>query len=331
MSNFDNGYACFKAEKYDEAIHYFRCGACRYSVDPHCASYLAYCHEKGYGTHQDLYTALVWYRLSVDAGGKKWEDSWVGARMRALEVQNPRPLQTPEGIVDSRFGYVRFVHDPRKNVGINFIDGYIKVSGNFRLCPYDAVLGKVSMSVEQKEDCRRSYRKELPEVIDERFSCDYDRFKLRIERGRGRKFTHRLEGDCTYVIEAPANVVFEHVAVRETIRNYIRRLVREEARRYLPARMEYYSVKTGLPYRRCEVKPLVGCLGLFYCNSKNILLDPSLILHTQDSMDSVIVHELCHNISTGHGKKFHDALLEYGGERLYKANMCHQNETFPIY
>lgn len=331
MNYFDEGYACFKAKKYEDAVHYFRCGAHRYSVDPHCASYLAYCHEHGWGTHKDLYTALVWYRLSVDKGGKKWADSWVGANMRALEALNPQPLPAQDAIMDCKFGYIRLVHDPRKTIRINFMDGYIKVSGNFTLCPYDAVPGHVAKAVEQKEDCRRSYGKELPDVIDEKFSCDYDRFKLRIERGRGCKFTHRVEGDCTYIIEAPADVIFEHVAVRETIRNYIRRLVREEARRYLPARMEYYSVKTGLPYNKCEVKPLTRCLGLFYPRSKNIFLDPSIILHTQDSLDSVIVHELCHNISTGHGKKFHDALLQYGGERLYKANMSHHNETFPIY
>jgi hypothetical protein len=331
MDYFDQGYLHFKKQEYDRAIHCFRCGTGLYSVNPGCASYLAYCHEVGYGTHKDPYTALVWYRMAMEAGGRKYERSWVDRRMRALEAMKPERHPVPDGLHDCVFGYVRFAYDPKKYVSVNFTDGYIKVSGNFPREPYDRVMARVAAAVEHKESCREAYGREgLPKVIDEAFTCDYEHFKLRIRRGSGRKFTHHIEGDH-YVIDAPADVVFEHAAVRETILNYIRRLVRDAARKYLPERLEQLSRQTGLPYNKCRVCALSGALGLYYIKSRNIDLEYSLILHRQDRLDAVLVHELCHNISPGHDRKFYDALLKYGGERLYRADTRGDSDTFPIY
>jgi predicted metal-dependent hydrolase len=106
---------------------------------------------------------------------------------------------------------------------------------------------------------------------------------------------------------------------------------RDAARKYLPERLEQLSRQTGLPYNKCRVCALSGALGLYYIKSRNIDLEYSLILHRQDRLDAVLVHELCHNISSGHDRKFYDALLKYGGERLYRADTRGDSDTFPIY
>lgn len=329
IGDFKRGYDCLKQKAYTEALHYFRVAVSDYgySFNLNAVAYVGYCHEKGYGTPKDLYTAMQWYRLAVERGGQKWEQSWVGERLRAIEKLNPQPqVNYPVVIDDCRIGcIINMPDDEPIPARFRVKEGRIYVCGSLKK-PYDYVVWQTMSFIKERAEKREM---SIPDVINENCYADYPHFKLRIARGSGDGYSHRVEG-CCYTILAPRDVVFEYLTTRETLVNYIRRLMKDAAKRYLPSRLEYLSKKVGLEYSRCEVKSLPNCCGVFYVRNKTVELDTQLILQDSTTIDAVIVHELCHQISSGHGQKFYDAMLQYGGQELYEADERFRSVKFKL-
>ena len=329
VGDFKRGYDCLKRGSYSEALHYFRVAVSDYgySFDLNAAAYVGYCHDKGYGTPQDLYTAMQWYRLAVERGGQKWEQSWVGERLRALERLNLQPkVSYPVTIDDCRIGrIINMPDDEPIPARFRVKEGVIYVCGSLKK-PYDYVVWQTMSFIKERAEKREM---SIPDVIDENCYADYDCFKVRIKRGTGSAYSHSVDGFC-YTVITPHDVKFEHLAVRETLVNYIRRLMKDAAKRYLPSRLESLSEKTGLKYSRCEVKSLSGIWGRFFCHNKAVELNTQLILQDVTTIDAVIVHELCHQKASGHGQKFHDAMLQYGGRELYNADVRIKSVNFKI-
>lgn len=318
--NFEVGYTLFKEGDYNKAIHYFRMGA-RYHNDISCKSYLAYCHEMGYGTPKDQHSALLWYRKVANSykyrrDKREWEDSWIRKRHDAIAALNPQPIvRFPVIVDDYKIGRVVISIDSKPS-SIRIKDGcaYVNASAH---TPYDAFVGNVASLINNRA-AQRSIS--IPEVINENSHADYEHFKLRFKRGEGSRYTHSKEGVC-YTIIVPQDTTFEHLVVRETLVNYAKRMMKDAAESYLTSRMEYLSQRTGLSYGSCSVKSLNNAWGLYSRNNKHIDLHTELILHDSLAIDAVILHELCHTISFKHDKKFYDALLQYGGREIYQADM----------
>lgn len=311
----DSGYNYLCRKEYDRAIHIFRKEAFRcHSLN--AVAYLGYCHEMGYGAPRDPYTAMLWYRRAVEEGGEKWVQSWVGERLRAIESSNPYPVVSyPVRIFDWRIGEI--VISPGKGFcSLNFKDGKLLVSGSVAE-PYDGVMSEIIERVEQME--QGSGAMGLTAPLDENYRLDCDHFHLRIERGRGSEYGYRVEGqNC--VITAPQDVVFSHFAVRKTIVNYMRRVVKIAAENYLLRRIKELSERIGLGYNSCEVKWLSKSYGEYWIKERAIKLNARIVLLSSIEIDSVIVHELCHQISPRHDRKFYDAMLRYGGNELCQAD-----------
>ena len=100
--DFKRGCDCLKQGAYSEALHYFRVAVSDYgySFDLNAVAYVGYCHENGYGTPRDLYSAKQWYDFAVNKGGQKWADSWVGERLRAIERLNLQPQVNYHAVID---------------------------------------------------------------------------------------------------------------------------------------------------------------------------------------------------------------------------------------
>lgn len=318
--DFEKGYHFFKQHAYPEALHHFRLAYVESFVrdrDRNSVAYVGYCHQKGLGTAKDPYTALQWYRLALEGASEKWQQSWVADRVRDLEQLAPEPIcRPPYEFTDCRIG--KIVNQPdKKPFQYRIKEGVVYVNGLERL-PYDSVVQRL-MNVFQQRERERHYRSPV-EQLDGDFFYDRDHFRARVVRGNGNRFVHTINNG-EYLIHTPADAVFEHLAVRETLFNYLRRLVKTAAQAYLIPRVAYWAQKTGLcNYSKVEVCYLPASYGTYYYDSKIIKLDTKLILEPSLFIDAVIVHELCHQRVRGHGTAFYEALRKYGGEELYRAD-----------
>ena len=84
-------------------------------------------------------------------------------------------------------------------------------------------------------------------------------------------------------------------------------VLRNEARRLLPARLAELAALYGFAYNRVVIKNNVSNWGS--CSSKgNINLNLRLVKLPQELQDYVMLHELCHLKQTNHGPEFHRLL-----------------------
>ena len=78
----------------------------------------------------------------------------------------------------------------------------------------------------------------------------------------------------------------------------------EQARAYIPSRVEYYATKIGLSYGgitlRCQKTRWGSCSA-----KKNLNFNILLMLTPPEAIDSVVVHELCHLKEMNHSDRFY--------------------------
>ncbi|MDD2292718.1 MAG: M48 family metallopeptidase [Bacteroidales bacterium] len=80
--------------------------------------------------------------------------------------------------------------------------------------------------------------------------------------------------------------------------------IRNQAKATLPARLKYLADLHGFTYNKVFIKNNVSNWGS--CSAqKNINLNLRLVLLSQELIDYVILHELCHLKYLNHGKEFH--------------------------
>ncbi len=85
------------------------------------------------------------------------------------------------------------------------------------------------------------------------------------------------------------------------------RLLREQARAYLPQRLAQLAAEHGFCYKSVRIKHNVSNWGS--CSSLgNINLNLNLMRLPADLQDYVMLHELCHLKYMDHGPRFHELL-----------------------
>ena len=80
--------------------------------------------------------------------------------------------------------------------------------------------------------------------------------------------------------------------------------LKEEARRVIPERAEYYAKKIGVEYKRIAVKCQKTRWGSASTKG-NLNFNCLLMLTPPEVVDSVVVHELCHLKHMDHSKEFY--------------------------
>lgn len=82
----------------------------------------------------------------------------------------------------------------------------------------------------------------------------------------------------------------------------------EQAKAYIPQRVEYFAKIIGVDYGRITIRNQRTKWGS--CSGKgNLNFNCLLMLTPLEVIDSVVVHELCHRKEMNHSKKFYDEVL----------------------
>ncbi len=86
------------------------------------------------------------------------------------------------------------------------------------------------------------------------------------------------------------------------------RALAEQAKRVIPARVEYYAQKIGVRYGRITIRNQRTRWGS--CSSRgNLNFNCLLMLTPPEVVDSVVVHELCHRLEMNHSERFYSEVL----------------------
>lgn len=149
--------------------------------------------------------------------------------------------------------------------------------------------------------------------IDEDTVIDTFTFQARIVRtDRMNKVQCQLkEGQLLVFI--PTALDMQNKRVQETLKDLFRQVLRHEANRVLPQKVDYWAKKFNLSYNQVKINKSVSRWGS--CSSgKNINLSFYLMLLPERMIDYVILHELAHTLEMNHGAQFWELLSNYCGE-----------------
>lgn len=150
-------------------------------------------------------------------------------------------------------------------------------------------------------------------LFDENTKFETRSFKLSIQKVQRNDVRLHLDKGVLNVYY-PAHIKVQTPAVQEAIRFGIVEALRREAKRYLPARLDYFARLHNFSYQQLFIKNLKSRWGS--CSSvNNINLNLHLMRLPNHLIDYVILHELCHTVEKNHGPGFWSLLDKYTNGR----------------
>jgi len=153
-------------------------------------------------------------------------------------------------------------------------------------------------------------------IFDENTSFRTMSFLLKIENRNVQNFYVSLK-DGILTIVCPNISDFAALTVQNTIRNSIERVMRHEAKRIFPGKIEFLAQEYGFTYSGLSINKSRSRWGS--CSSKkSINLSYFCMLLPEYLIDFVILHELCHTIEMNHSPKFWKLLDDITGGKAKK-------------
>ena len=132
-------------------------------------------------------------------------------------------------------------------------------------------------------------------------------FQARISRTDKMKNVQMRFRDGELMIFIPDGLDLTGGQLQHTVKEIIRRLLRHEAKRVLPQKVDFWARKFNLPFNQVKINKSTTRWGSC-SHQKNINLSFYLMLLPEKLIDYVVLHELAHTVEMNHGEKFWDLL-----------------------
>jgi len=127
-------------------------------------------------------------------------------------------------------------------------------------------------------------------------------FSLNIKRENVRNYYTSLNNNILNIV-CPSDTDFSDTLVQTKLRRNVENVLRNEAKRIVPAKVEMYAKKHGFIFSDVKVNKSRSRWGS--CSSKkSINISWFCMLLPEYLLDFVILHELCHTVEMNHGKHF---------------------------
>lgn len=114
----------------------------------------------------------------------------------------------------------------------------------------------------------------------------------------------------TFYFEFPNTQKIESSEVQLSLKTLIEKMLRVDAKKYLPIRIAELALEYGYSYNKIAIKNNISNWGS--CSTRqNINLNLHLMRLNSRLIDYVIVHELVHTVIKNHGAQFKATMLNY--------------------
>lgn len=127
-------------------------------------------------------------------------------------------------------------------------------------------------------------------------------FSLNIKKNNTQNYYVSLNNGILN-ITCPQSCDFAEEVVQQKIRNYIEIIIRKEAKRILPLKLDMLSKQFGFEYTDVKINKSRTRWGS--CSTrKSINLSMFCMFLPEPLLDFIILHELCHTVEMNHGDRF---------------------------
>lgn len=190
-------------------------------------------------------------------------------------------------------------------------------SGNRQVClkisipyyvSYDEAIGFVCKNLVPIRDklIAHKHLSIMPSVINEDFFYENAFFSVKVERVSEislKKEVAVCQKGSLYIIRVSEKLDMLEKIMQEKLLLLFEKIVRKEAKLYLPIRLKQLSALHNIPFHSVKINN--ACTRWGSCSSKNLInLTMKLMLVPADLIDYVLLHELAHVVHKNHSTKF---------------------------
>ncbi|MDR2126342.1 MAG: M48 family metallopeptidase [Prevotellaceae bacterium] len=218
--------------------------------------------------------------------------------MLGLEQDKSKIISHPE------FGTIKF----NKRKGLRRINIVVKSDNEINVSlPYHASYDEANKFVVEKSAWIRKTQTEISKIKPTVFDATTE-FKTRSHTVKlfehNENYVKRVITDDGFLnIYYPKNLDINSPKLQDIFRQCVLDVLFFEAKNFLPQRIKYLAEKHNFKYKQVRIKNNLTNLGS--CSyQNNINLNLHIMRLSDELIDYVILHELCHTVEKNHGEQF---------------------------
>ena len=128
------------------------------------------------------------------------------------------------------------------------------------------------------------------------------------------------------MVNIPSSSDPKSIEVQSEIRDYVGKILRKQAKAYLPRRLDFLAQKYDFTYEKIKITHASSRWGS--CSSSGtISLNIGLMNLPHELIDYVLIHELCHTRQMNHSDRFWQEIEKY--DPSYKNHVLEMKKYNP--